>query len=182
MRHPIAATILSVFAIGVSACADRITAPTEPAFVQPPRMLAAAAATGATEEWGTGLFAGEGTRYLSCLGEYVHIYNAMPFRWHRVVTPSGNVTFSDPFIPNAGTGRTVGLTSGNVWTLDRVVGPEVINANAGEQSFFVAVLHWVSETGPDYTLHNTFHFVQDANGDVTVNSFESRCVLQGGGA
>ena len=177
MRHPIAATILSVLAAGVCACTDRVTAP-ESVPVRGPVVLSA---TAANQEWGTGLFVGDGTRYLSCLGEYVHIHNEMPFRWHRVVTPSGNVTFSDPFIPNAGTGQTSGLTSGSVWTLERVVGPEVITTNAGVEAQFVAVLHWASETGPDYTLHNTYHFVQNANGEVTVDNFESRCVLQANG-
>jgi hypothetical protein len=181
MRHPTKAIALSLLVIAAGACADGIVAPTAQEARQHSDALAAAA-TGAENDWGTGVFVGDGTSYRPCLGEMAHVHNEMPFRWHMVVTPSGNVMFSDPFIPNGGTGQTEGLSSGRVWTLDRVVSPEVINTNAGVEAHFVAVLHWVRDGGPNFTLHNTYHFVQNANGDVTVNSFESRCVIEGGGA
>lgn len=185
MRYHIGIASLCSIAFVLGGCGDEVTAP----VTQLSGAASAAApaptttvSSGAAQDWGTGVFVGDATVYRDCVGEFVHVHNEMPFRWHRVVTPSGNVMFSDPFIPNAGTGETVGLTTGRIWTLDQVVSPEVIHTNAGMEASFVAVLHWKSETAPDFTMHNTFHFVQNANGEVIVNSFESRCVLQGGAA
>jgi hypothetical protein len=185
MRHYLAGFTCSILAASISACAERVAEPQAggadgrtPARVE----AATVASSGAEQASGTGVFVGDGTSYRDCLGEMAHVHNEMPFRWHMVVTPSGNVMFSDPFISNAGTGQTEGLASGRIWTLDRVVSPEVISTNAGVEAHFVAVLHWVSETGPSFTLHNSYRFVQNANGEVVVNSFESRCELPGNGA
>ncbi|MFL5562464.1 MAG: hypothetical protein ACJ79K_13400 [Gemmatimonadaceae bacterium] len=182
MTYHMAALTLCVFTAGISACADRATAPdADGGAARSPARAETFAVTsaGAEQAWGTSAFIGDGSEYRECLGEVVHIHNEMPIRWHRVIAPSGNVMFSDPFIPNAGTGQTEGLTSGRIWTLDRVVSPEVINTNAGVEQHFVAVLYWARPTGPNFTMENTYRFVQNANGDVTMNSFEARCVLQG---
>src|SRR5690348_10714262 len=145
MRPHTAALTLCAFAIGISACADGVAAPAARQRASGGLFLAEAAPTassGAQQTQGTGTWVGDGNVYFDCLGEVAHVHNEMPFRWRQVVTPSGNVLFSDPFIPNAGTGQAVGLTSGTIWTLDRVVSPEVINVNAGVEQHFVAVLHW----------------------------------------
>jgi hypothetical protein len=167
MRVPINTIVSCLLVSALGACAD-VEAPSGPA--------GATLQVGAVQERGTGVFIGDGTIFFDCLGEYVHVHNEFPLTWHRIVTPSGNVVFKDPFVPNGGSGRAEGLTSGTIWTIDRVISPEVIITNAGQKAFFVAITHWVSETGSSFTVHNTFHFVQNANGDVLVNSFESRCI------
>jgi hypothetical protein len=177
MKPALTRVTFCAIAIAVSACADRVAGPVVPDIVS--SGVLASASGGAEKESGYGVFVGDGTRYLDCIGEYFHAHTEFPFRWSRTVTPSGNVVFKDPFI-KGGHGQAEGLTSGTVWTVDHYVGPEVITTNAGEHAFFVAVIHWASETGPSFTIHNTYHFVQNANGDVKVDSFESRCVVQGG--
>src|SRR6476619_3878255 len=108
MTHPLAAFTFSILAAGICACAERVAAP-EANGVGPQGLAlvqaAPSEATGAEQSSGTGVFVGDGTSYRPCLGEMAHVHNEMPFRWHMVVTPSGNVMFSDPFIPNVGTGQ-----------------------------------------------------------------------------
>src|SRR4051794_36476609 len=115
MKRPIETIACCVIAATFAACADNVAAP-EALEVAPggiaPLQTVAVASSGAEQASGTGVFAGDGSSYRECLGEVVHVHNEIPFRWHRVVTPSGNVMFSDPFIPNAGVGQTEGLTSG----------------------------------------------------------------------
>lgn len=176
MRTALERATFCAIAIAVSACADRVTGAAAPDVAS--SSVLASASGGAVHESGYGVLVGDGTRYLDCIGENFHAHNEFPYQWFRTVTPSGNVAFRDPFI-KGGFGQAEGLTSGTVWTVDRYLSPEVINTNAGQQAFFVAIVHWVSETGPSFTIHNTYHFVQNANGDVKVDSFESRCVTQG---
>ena len=176
MKTALKRVTFCAIAIAVSACADRVAGPATPDEAS--SSVLASVSGGAVKESGYGVLVGDGTRYLDCIGEDFHAHNEFPFKWSRTVTPSGNVVFKDPFI-EGGFGRAEGLTSGTVWTVDRYLSPEVITTNAGEHAFFVAIVHWVSETGPSFTIHNTYHFVQNANGDVKVDSFESRCVLQG---
>lgn len=181
MKTALKRVTLCAIAIAVTACADRATGPAAPDAASSDAAsssVLASASGGAVRESGYGVFVGDGTRYLDCIGEDFHVHNEFPFQWFRTVTPSGNVVFKDPFI-KGGFGHAEGLTSGTVWTVDRYVSPEVITTSAGEHAFFVAIVHWVSETGPSFTIHNTYHFVQNANGDVKVDSFESRCVMQG---
>jgi hypothetical protein len=158
------------------ACADGSGGPVAPRIAASDGPLVARS-TGAVQERGTSTFGGDGVNYIPCIGEFVHSHAEFPFRWHQVTTPSGTVVFNDQFIPNAGTGSLEGLTSGTVWTMQRSVSPEVIITNAGEHAFFIAIVTRESATGPTFTLHNTYHFVQNANGDVKVDRFESHCVM-----
>jgi hypothetical protein len=174
MRRPIETLSFFVALGAMTACADRVTDPArtvDAGGVQ-------AAASGAAHESGYGVFVGDGTNYIDCIGEDVHTHVEFPFRWSRTVTPSGNIVFKDPFVAG-GTGHLEGLTSGNVWTAAHYVGPEVIIANAGQEAFFVAIVRWVSPTAATFTIHNTLHFVQNANGDVKVDRYESHCVTHG---
>lgn len=153
------------------ACAERVTSPASTAG----DAGVLASTTGATHESGYGLLTGDDTRYVDCIDDVLHFHAEFPYQWTRTATPSGTVVFKDPFIAG-GWGRAESLTNGNVWTIDRYLSPEVIIANAGQESFFVSIVHWVSPTGHDFTIHNTSHFVQNANGDIKVSSFESKCV------
>jgi hypothetical protein len=173
MRTRTQLIILCALLSATSACVDRVT---DPAVVDGNSGVVLAA-SGATQESGYGVFVGEGINYLDCLGEDVHTHAEFPFRWHQTVTPSGNVAFRDAFVAG-GSARLEGLSSGNVWTAEHYVSPEVINTNAGQEAFFVAIVRWVSPTAPTFTIHNTLHFVQNANSEVTVNRVTSRCIVR----
>lgn len=131
----------------------------------------------AVQERGEGVLDGSGTFFLPCLGEAVQVQSLSPFTYHRTVTPSGNIIFTDHFIPGASTGTAVGLTSGTTWTLERVSSPEVIRVTAGEMSRFTANIWWVSDTGPDFNIHSNVFFSQNARGEVVAERVEIRCIV-----
>ena len=139
--------------------------------------LAAVAAAGATQEKGVGLFESSGTGFNECLGEVTSARIAIPYTYHATTTPSGNTIFVDHFIPGAANGTLVGLTTGRVWTMRRNISPEVIRTTAGEMYHAVANIWWESETGPDVQYHNSYHIVQNASGDITVERLVIRCTL-----
>jgi len=122
----------------------------------------------AYQEKGEGLFVSSGDYSLDCLSETVReVHTEILFRYHLTVTPGGGTVLADAFIPGTGTGTLVGLTSGTIWTLDRVVSPEVIRVTAGQMHTFTANIWWVSETGPTLNIHSLFHMSTNANGEIT---------------
>ena len=122
----------------------------------------------AYHENGEGVFVSSGDYFLDCLGETVReVHTEIAFRYHLTVTPGGGTILVDPFIPGTGTGTLQGLTSGTIWTLDRVVSPEVIRATAGQSHTFTANIRWLSETGPTLNIHSLFHMSTNAIGEIT---------------
>jgi hypothetical protein len=122
----------------------------------------------AYHEKGEGVFVASGDYVLDCLGETVREeHTEIRFRYHFTVTPSGRSVLVDPFIPGTATGTLVGLTSGTVWALDRVISPEVILVTAGQVHTFTANIWWVSETGPTLNVHSLFHMSTNADGEIT---------------
>lgn len=127
----------------------------------------------AYQEKGEGVFVESGDFVLDCLSETVReVHTEIVFKYHLTVTPGGGTIFVDRFIPGTATGTLVGLTSGTIWTLDRVISPEVIRVTAGEMHTFTANIWWVSETGPTLNLHSLFHISTNANGEVTSTKFD----------
>lgn len=166
MRFPPQAVLL--ISAAVTACHD-VAAPER---IHPG---ISAVANAATRTSGTVVLTGAATDFISCLGEVLSFNASVVMKYNSITTSSGNTIFSDHFVPGTATGTAVGLTSGTVWTLQRNIAPEVITVHAGSTAFFTQSILWTSETGPSFTLQHNFHFVQNANGDVTVNRFESRC-------
>ena len=122
----------------------------------------------AYHEKGEGVFVSSGDHVLDCLSETVREdHTEILFRYHLTVTPGGGTVLVDPFIPGTGTGTLVGLTSGTIWTLDRVVSPDVLRITAGQMYMFTANIWWVSETGPTLNIHSLFHISTNADGEVT---------------
>ena len=127
----------------------------------------------AYQEKGEGVFVSSGDFVLDCLSETLReVHTEIPFRYHLTVTPGGGTIFVDRFIPGTGTGTLVGLTSGTIWTLDRVVSPDVIRVTAGQMETFTANIWWVSETGPTLNIHSLFHISTNADGEVTSAKFD----------
>jgi hypothetical protein len=142
-----------------------------------PRLVPAAASFAAVEMSGTGVLSGSGRRFLDCIGEVGILQSDIPYRFHSVVTPSGAMHFTDSFIPGEASGSIVGESTGRVWTLQRAISPEVSQTTgAGESSFFTTNNWYTSETGPTLNFHNTLRFRQNADGQVTVDDFEIRCI------
>ena len=137
--------------------------------------LATAAAAGATQEKGEGAYVVDATFFFSCVGERIHERTVIPFRYHATTTPSGNTVFVDQFIPGAGTSTIVGLTTGTVWTLRRVVSPEVIRTTAGELFRFTANIWYESETAPTLHIHSQYQIVQNAHGEITAEKNNLHC-------
>lgn len=134
----------------------------------PPRPVFAA-----YQEKGEGVFVESGDFVLNCLSETVReVHTEIHFRYHLTVTPGGGSVLVDPFIPGSATGTLVGLTSGTIWTLDRVISPEVILVTAGQVHTFTANIWWVSETGPTLNIHSLFHISTNADGEVTSAKFD----------
>jgi hypothetical protein len=125
---------------------------------------------------GTSSFTFEGTDFLACLNETVHLHGIAPLTFQSTVTPSGNVIYADHFIAGAATGTAESVTSANRWVLTRLVSPEVIRVAAGEGAFFTTNATWKSTTGaPTFTVHQNFHVVQNATGAITVDRFDNVC-------
>ena len=125
-------------------------------------------AFGAYHENGEGVFVSSGDANLDCLSETVReVHTEILFRYQSTVTPGGSTILFARFIPGTATGTLVGLTSGTIWTLDRVVSPEVIRVTAGESLTYTANIWWVSETGPTLNIHSLFHVSTNADGEVT---------------
>jgi len=122
----------------------------------------------AYHENGEGVFVSSGDYFLDCLGETVReVHTEIAFRYHLTVTPGGGTILVDPFIPGTATGTLQGLTSGTIWTLDRVVSPEVIRVTAGQMHTFTANIWWLSETGHTLNIHSLFHMSTNAIGEIT---------------
>ena len=158
MRSPTRLALLLVaFAIG---CGDDAVAPGTQDLAQP--------VFAAFHENGEGVFVSSGDYNLNCLNETVREAGTeIAYRYHLTVTPSGHTIFVEPFIPGTGTGTLLGLSSGTIWTLDRVVSPYVERVTAGTSVHFTANIWWVSETGPTLNIHSLFHISTNANGQIT---------------
>jgi hypothetical protein len=166
MRFPTKVVLLVL--LPVAACHDAAA----PEGIQ---LGFSALASAATRTSGTVVLTGEGTSFIDCVNEELSFHASVAMKYNSITTSSGNTVFSDHFVPGSATGTAVGLTSGTVWTLKRDISPEVITVQAGSTAFFTQSILWTSETGSSFTLHHNFEFVQNANGEVTVNRFESRC-------
>lgn len=150
--------VLAVWDLG---CGDTIVSPRSAEVLPQPTFAA-------FQERGEGVFVSSGEYGLDCLTEIVHeVRTEIPFRYHLTVTPNGNTILTDPFIPGTGTGTLVGLTSGTIWTLDRVMSPDVQLVTAAQMYTFTANIWWVSETGPTINIHSLFHISTNADGEIT---------------
>ena len=151
------------------ACSDGTVAPSSPLSPAPARHAAVTTR-------GTSSFTFDGTDFLACIGETVHLHGVAPFTYQSTVTPSGNVIFADHYIVGAATGSAESITSTHRWTLTRLISPEVIHVAAGSGAFFVTNATWKSTTGgPSFTVHQNFHIVQNADGVITVERFDNAC-------
>lgn len=154
------------------------TACEAPTGVRAPDLQTSHPLLAAQSERGSGVLDGSGTFFIPCLGEALEASSSSPFTFHRTVTPSGNVVFTDHFIPGASTGSAVGLTSGERWTLRHASSPEVIvTTAAGSLAKFNANIVWESETGERLHLHSRFQFFQGADGSVRIDRFEVSCAV-----
>ena len=167
------ATTSLLLAASTIACTDA-AAPTAPGTldVRPVRQ--------AVQEKGQGVLAVRGVFFWPCIGEFVQVELQRPFSYRTTVTPSGNVVYHDHFLRDGSSGTAVGLTSGTVWTQDRIVGAfnQIVHANEGELVSETVNAWWVSESAP--SLHNqTFvHFRQTGGGTITVDRVEFRCTAR----
>lgn len=161
--------VLSALAL-IAGCTDPTSSP---------RLLPGGVSLAAVQSRGEGTFVGNGVRYFDCIGEPGAIHVEIPYRFHRVETPSGAVHFVDPFIPQGATGTLVGETTGRVWTLDRAVSPDVIQSDgpAGAEVFVTNL--WYVNASSALNFHNSFRFHENANGDIVVDEFEIRCIGHG---
>ena len=163
---------LLLLAASAAACGD--PAGPRPASVPPndPQLSASV-------ERGSGVYAPSGPVYLDCIGETVDHWASIPYTFTSVTTPKGETVFSDHFLHSGATGSMWGLTSGTVWTLERVISPEVIIATSGTSYRFTSTIFWVSTTGPTIQLHGQYVFVQNASGEIVVDKTASKagCTL-----
>jgi hypothetical protein len=135
-------------------------------------------ATGATVESGEGVFVSQGTFFLGCLGATVTEDSRIPFRYRRTVSPSGNVHYSEMFVPGTGTGTFIEQPTGTRWTLERIVSPLVSNVNNGETFFFTATNWWRREDGRVMHLHPNYHLKVNAAGEVTLEFNNGKCAVK----
>ncbi len=146
--------------------------------VAPDQALAPQPVFAAFHENGEGVIVERGDNDLNCLNETVRGGVEIPYRYHLTVTPSGHTILVETFIPGTGTGTLLGLSSGTIWTLDRVVSPYVERVTAGTSVQFTANIWWVSETGPTLNIHSVFHISTNARGEITATKVDlGRCQL-----
>ena len=162
--------LVPVAALVLCSCADAPTG--APSTADPPSL-----ATGASVDKGEGVFVAHSTFFLPCLGETITENSRIPFRYHLVQTPNGNVHYSEMYIPGTATGTFV-TQSGTTWTLERVVSPFVSSVNgSGDVMFFTANILWRSEDGRTLHLQPNYHFKRNASGEVVLEFNNGHCTL-----
>jgi hypothetical protein len=107
-----------------------------------------------------------------CLGEPVHFYGSVPFRYHQATSSSGNFQYHMQFVPqtpNLPPFVGVGLVSGRVFTYNNG-GPsnEIYHLGPGESITAIANETYRGSDGT--TLGDTYrlHITTNANGVITV--------------
>ncbi|HSJ15763.1 MAG TPA: hypothetical protein VK939_15260 [Longimicrobiales bacterium] len=136
-----------------------------------------AVAYGALSEGGTGTFVDSGEVYFPCLDEFVRVEVEVPYQYRLVVTPGGNVLFADHFLPGQATGTITGLTSDVVWSIQRLISPEIIRTAPGSVYMFTANQWWMSDAGPSIHVHSTYRIIQNSQGEFTSERADFRCRL-----
>jgi hypothetical protein len=114
--------------------------------------------------------------YWDCAGQFVRQTITGTFNYHLVQTPNGNTQYHELWLKNI-TGWVRGA-DGTVWIRTGNVSPtvELRNADGSLRMLqFTFKGEFISATGPTIKAWEVFHLSFDANGEVRVDLYESRC-------
>jgi hypothetical protein len=136
---------------------------------------------GAYQEAGSGVIAVDG--YLDpgveeCVGEALVFSFAVPYSYHLVVTPNGDVRYLEHLRPADAAGTAVGAVSGTTFTLVNYASPFILHSGPGEMTTYTGTYRWVSEEGAAVMFHFRLHLLQDDAGDVRVETAAHSCALR----
>jgi hypothetical protein len=110
-----------------------------------------------------------------CIGEWVHDSGSVTYKYHVVVTPNGESLYHELWLDGNASGTIVGLTTGTIWTLEKIVSPCIIQTTENGMMHWTSLSRAVSETGATLQFNSLYDGWFDEDGELQVKVYRCNC-------